>query len=43
MKMNYIVGLALLAGIAIGGAAVQTLHAQAKPPVYAIALNQLTN
>ena len=43
MKMKYKVGLALLAGIAIGSAAVQTLHAQAKPPVYAIALNQLTN
>jgi uncharacterized protein (DUF1330 family) len=37
------VGLSLLTGIAIGGAAIQTLHAQAKPPVYAIALNQLTD
>jgi uncharacterized protein (DUF1330 family) len=43
MKARYIVGLSLLTGIAIGGAAIQTLHAQAKPPVYAIALNQLTD
>jgi uncharacterized protein (DUF1330 family) len=43
MKMKYTVALSLLTGIAIGGAAIQTLHAQAKPPVYAIALNQLTN
>ena len=43
MKIKYIVALSLLTGAAIGGAAIQTLHAQAKPPVYAIALNQLTN
>ncbi len=43
MKAKYTIGLSLLAGIAIGGAATQTLHAQAKPPVYAIALNQLTD
>jgi uncharacterized protein (DUF1330 family) len=43
MKMKYTVALSLLTGIAIGGAAIQTLHAQAKPPVYAIALNQLTD
>ena len=43
MKVKYTVGLSLLTGIAIGGAAIQTLHAQAKPPVYAIALNQLTD
>jgi uncharacterized protein (DUF1330 family) len=43
MKAKYTVGLSLLTGIAIGGAAIQTLHAQAKPPVYAIALNQLTD
>ena len=43
MKMKYIVALSLLTVAAIGAAAIQTLHAQAKPPVYAIALNQLTN
>ena len=29
-------GLSMLAGVAIGGAAVQSLHAQAKPPVYTV-------
>jgi uncharacterized protein (DUF1330 family) len=43
VKIKYIVALSLLTGAAIGGALIQTLHAQAKPPVYAIALNQLTN
>ena len=43
MKMKYTVALSLLTGVAIGGAATRTLYAQAKPPVYAIALNQLTN
>jgi uncharacterized protein (DUF1330 family) len=43
MKTKYTVGLSLLTGIALGGAAIQTLHAQAKPSVYAIALNEVTN
>lgn len=43
MKTKYTMGLSLLSGIALGGAAIQTLHAQAKPPVYAIALNEVTN
>ena len=34
MKTNYKVALALVAGAAIGGAAIQGLHAQAKPPAY---------
>jgi uncharacterized protein (DUF1330 family) len=33
----------MFVGIAVGAAAVQTLHAQAKPPVYMIAMNELTN
>lgn len=33
--------LSTLAGAAIGAAAVQTLHAQAKPPVYMIAINEI--
>jgi putative cofactor-binding repeat protein len=41
MKARYAIVLSTLAGVTIGGIAVQTLHAQAKPPVYAIALNQL--
>ena len=36
MKTNYKVAFALLAGTALGGAAIQGLHAQPKPPVYVI-------
>jgi hypothetical protein len=36
MKANYKVAVALLAGAAIGGAAIQGLHAQAKPPAYVV-------
>src|SRR5476649_293728 len=36
MKKNYKVAIALVAGAAIGGAAIQGLHAQAKPPVYIV-------
>ena len=36
MKTNYKVAIALVAGAAIGGAAIQGLHAQAKPPVYIV-------
>ena len=43
MKMGYTIAVSSLAGLAIGAAAVQVLHAQAKPPVYAVALNQLTD
>jgi uncharacterized protein (DUF1330 family) len=37
MKTYYTVGLSMLAGAALGAAAIQGLHAQAKPPVYYIA------
>jgi uncharacterized protein (DUF1330 family) len=37
MKTRYTIVLALLAGTAIGAAAIQGLHAQAKPPVYFVA------
>jgi uncharacterized protein (DUF1330 family) len=43
MRTRYAVALSILVGGAIGGAAVQTLHAQIKPPVYLIALNEVTN
>ena len=43
MKTKRAVALSILAGIAIGGAAIQTLHAQAKPPVYMIAINEVSN
>jgi uncharacterized protein (DUF1330 family) len=36
MKAYYVIGLSVMAGIAVGAAAIQGLHAQAKPPVYAI-------
>jgi uncharacterized protein (DUF1330 family) len=37
MKTYLIVSSAMLTGMAIGGFAVQGLHAQAKPPVYYVA------
>ena len=36
MKTTYKLAVALVAGAAIGGAAIQGLHAQAKPPAYVI-------
>jgi uncharacterized protein (DUF1330 family) len=36
VKTNYKVAIALVAGAAIGGAAIQGLHAQAKPPGYIV-------
>ena len=36
MKTNYKVTIALVAGAALGGAAIQGLHAQAKPPAYIV-------
>ena len=36
MKTNCKLTLTLLAGAALGAAAIQALHAQAKPPVYAV-------
>jgi uncharacterized protein (DUF1330 family) len=43
MKTYYTVTLAMLAGVGLGAAAVQGLHAQAKPPVYYIAEIDVTN
>ena len=43
MKTNCKIAIALVAGAAIGGAAIQGLHAQAKPPVYVIGENDVTN
>jgi len=37
MKVQYKVAMAMLASAALGGLAVEGLHAQAKPPVYYIA------
>jgi uncharacterized protein (DUF1330 family) len=43
MKTHTTVALAMLTGIGIGAVAVQSLHAQAKPPVYYIAQNDVTD
>ena len=36
MKTRYTVALAMLAGVGVGGAAIQGLHAQAKPQAIAV-------
>jgi hypothetical protein len=36
MKTQYTVALSMIAGIAIGAAAIQGLHAQAKPKAYLV-------
>ena len=43
MKTRYTVALSMIAGAALGGVAIQGLHAQAKPPVYYIAEIDVTN
>jgi len=44
MKINHKVAIALVAGAAIGGAVIQGLHAQAKPPVYVVIdINEITD
>ena len=43
MKTQYAVTLAALLGIGVGAVAVQGLHAQAKPPVYIVAINEIIN
>lgn len=43
MHSNCKLALALVAGAAIGGAAIQTLHAQAKPPAFAVVEIDVTN
>jgi hypothetical protein len=43
MNRYMTLGLSMLAGAALGAAAIQALHAQAKPIGYAIAQNVVTN
>ncbi len=43
MKSRFGIAAALLASMAIGAAAVEELHAQAKPPVYFIGEIEVTN
>ena len=41
MKIRYIVALSMLAGAALGSAAIQGLHAQAKPKAYSVSETEL--
>jgi hypothetical protein len=43
MKIRYTVALSMFAGAAIGALAIQGLHAQAKPPVYFIVENDISD
>ena len=43
MRAHYAAVASMLAGMAIGAVAVQSLYAQAKPPVYFIAENDVTD
>jgi uncharacterized protein (DUF1330 family) len=43
MKTRYTVALSILAEAAVGAAAVEALHAQAKPPAYVVAEIDVTN
>jgi hypothetical protein len=43
VKTNYKVAIAIVAGAAIGGAAIQGIHAQAKPPVYVVSEITVSN
>jgi len=44
MKAKYKLGLTLLAGIALGAAAIEGIHAQMKPPTYVvIAIRKITD
>jgi uncharacterized protein (DUF1330 family) len=36
VKINFKIALTLLGGIAVGGAAIEGLHAEAKPPTYVV-------
>ena len=43
MKSHFTVSLAVLAGVGIGAVAVQSLHAQSKPPVYFVGETEISN
>jgi uncharacterized protein (DUF1330 family) len=43
MKSRFSLTLSVLAGAALGGAAIEALHAQAKLPVYMIAINEVSD
>ena len=41
MNTNYKIAIALVTGVAIGGAAIQGLHAQAKPKAYVVSESEV--
>jgi uncharacterized protein (DUF1330 family) len=43
MKARFGMVLSMIVGAALGGTAIQALHAQAKPPVYMIAINEVSD
>jgi uncharacterized protein (DUF1330 family) len=43
MKARFGMALSMIVGAALGGAAIQALHAQARPPVYMIAINEVSD
>jgi uncharacterized protein (DUF1330 family) len=44
MRTNHKLALAVLAGVALGGAAIEGIHAQTKPPTYVvIAIRKITD
>ena len=43
MKTKYTIALAIVSGFGLGAVAVESLHAQARPPVYYIAEVDVTN
>ena len=43
MKTYYTLALSMLAGVAVGAFAFQGLHAQAKPPVYFVVENEISD
>ena len=43
MKLRFSIALSMMVGATLGGAAIEALHAQAKPPVYMIAINEVSD
>ena len=43
MRTKLTVAVSALVGAVVGGAAIHALHAQAKPPVYMIAINEVSD
>jgi uncharacterized protein (DUF1330 family) len=43
MKAVYLTTVSMLAGVGIGAGTIHALHAQAKPPIYMIANNDVTD